>query len=233
MGLDIVELVMEIEEAFSITIPDEEAARMVTVGDVFDYIVARTSIPRDNSICLTAVTFYSLRRAATTLGAPQRLRPHDSTLAILPDHNRQKFWSRLQTLSELHLPSLRRPNWLITICTVLVIISSVLIGMFVFHFADSLFVGFASASASGFVLAVVIRGITRPLAIYPASSCVTLRGLAESALAINFATLSEQYQGAGDKDLWVTLRSIVVEQLGVSPDEVTRSASFVNDLGCD
>ena len=35
---------MEIEEAFSINIPDDEASRMVTVGDVFDIWIALRSI---------------------------------------------------------------------------------------------------------------------------------------------------------------------------------------------
>ncbi len=69
MGLDTVELVMEIEDAFSIKIPDDEASHMVTAGDVFDYIVAKTSVTTNSSVCLSAVAFYSLRRAANSLGA--------------------------------------------------------------------------------------------------------------------------------------------------------------------
>ena len=38
-SLDIVELVMGIEEKFEISIPDEAAEKIVTVGDVVDYIV--------------------------------------------------------------------------------------------------------------------------------------------------------------------------------------------------
>jgi len=37
-SLDIVELVMAIEEEFDIEIPDSDAERVVTVGDVVDYI---------------------------------------------------------------------------------------------------------------------------------------------------------------------------------------------------
>lgn len=38
-SLDIVELVMGIEENFEIQIPDEAAEKIVTVGDVVDYLV--------------------------------------------------------------------------------------------------------------------------------------------------------------------------------------------------
>lgn len=37
-SLDIVELIMALEEAFDIEIPDEDAEKVATVGDVVDYI---------------------------------------------------------------------------------------------------------------------------------------------------------------------------------------------------
>ncbi|HYE80533.1 MAG TPA: acyl carrier protein [Clostridia bacterium] len=37
-SLDIVELLMALEEEFDIEIPDEEAEKLATVGDVVDYI---------------------------------------------------------------------------------------------------------------------------------------------------------------------------------------------------
>jgi acyl carrier protein len=37
-SLDIVELVMELEDQFDLTIPDEEAEKLKTVGEVIEYI---------------------------------------------------------------------------------------------------------------------------------------------------------------------------------------------------
>ena len=37
-SLDVVEFVMEVEKEFDITIPDEEAAKLTTVGDAVKYI---------------------------------------------------------------------------------------------------------------------------------------------------------------------------------------------------
>ena len=42
-SLDIVELVMTMEEEFDMDIPDEEAEKMKTVGDVINYINAKSS----------------------------------------------------------------------------------------------------------------------------------------------------------------------------------------------
>lgn len=40
-SLDIVELIMELEEEFDITIPDDQAEKIKTVGEAIDYIEAK------------------------------------------------------------------------------------------------------------------------------------------------------------------------------------------------
>ena len=42
-SLDTVELVMEFEKAFNIQIPDEDAEKISTVGDVIKYLQAKVS----------------------------------------------------------------------------------------------------------------------------------------------------------------------------------------------
>ena len=42
-SLDTVELVMELEDSFSTSIPDEEAEQIQTVGNAVDFIVSATS----------------------------------------------------------------------------------------------------------------------------------------------------------------------------------------------
>ena len=42
-SLDVVELIMALEEEFDIEIPDEDAERIRTVGDVTEYIKERTA----------------------------------------------------------------------------------------------------------------------------------------------------------------------------------------------
>lgn len=40
-SLDVVELIMAFEEEFNIEIPDEDAEKITTVGDVLDYIKSK------------------------------------------------------------------------------------------------------------------------------------------------------------------------------------------------
>ena len=42
-SLDTVELVMEFEKAFNLTIPDEDAEKISTVGDAIKYITAKST----------------------------------------------------------------------------------------------------------------------------------------------------------------------------------------------
>ncbi len=41
-SLDTVELIMEFEKEFNLTIPDEEAENIATVGDAVDYLTEKT-----------------------------------------------------------------------------------------------------------------------------------------------------------------------------------------------
>ena len=43
-SLDTVELIMEFEKEFDITIPDEDAEKISTVGDAVDYVSQRASV---------------------------------------------------------------------------------------------------------------------------------------------------------------------------------------------
>ena len=42
-SLDTVELIMEFETAFGVTIPDEDAEKIVTVGDALNYIQEKSA----------------------------------------------------------------------------------------------------------------------------------------------------------------------------------------------
>lgn len=42
-SLDAVEIIMQLEEAFSISIPDESAQNMQTIKDIVDYIAANAN----------------------------------------------------------------------------------------------------------------------------------------------------------------------------------------------
>ena len=71
MGLDSVEFVLAIEEAFQIAIPDAAAEAMRTPADVVAYLESRVG-GGERSRCLEQAAFYRLRRAAMRLFGVQR-----------------------------------------------------------------------------------------------------------------------------------------------------------------
>jgi hypothetical protein len=111
MGLDIVELLMEIEERFGTTIPDERAARIYTVGELYNYLVGQkrryAPIP-----CPSSRAFYHLRRTLVgELGLERdRVRPAARLSDLFPRESRQTTWPRLAAaLGLTDLPELDRP----------------------------------------------------------------------------------------------------------------------------
>ena len=60
MGLDSVELIMEFEKAFEIRIPDQEAEKLRTVGEVHNYIWNRLDNYHSNK-CNSQILFYKFK----------------------------------------------------------------------------------------------------------------------------------------------------------------------------
>jgi len=112
MGLDIMLLIMEVEERFDITLPDERAERIFTVGDLYHYILARTrrNVPAP---CPTGQAFYRLRRTLTAdFGLERnRIRPAARLRDLFPRASRGASWPRLAAalgVGELPDPEPRR-----------------------------------------------------------------------------------------------------------------------------
>ena len=61
MGLDSVEIVVEVENCFGIEIQDEDAANMRTVQHMVDYVWDRIE-HKDAKACLTQILFFRLRK---------------------------------------------------------------------------------------------------------------------------------------------------------------------------
>jgi hypothetical protein len=96
VGLDSVEFVLATEEAFQIAIPDADAEKLLTPGDVVDYVLARVGSGRD-AACLEQRAFYRLRRASMRLFRAERSAINPSTRweAVLPTRDTRHNWRLL------------------------------------------------------------------------------------------------------------------------------------------
>ncbi|MEQ8576408.1 MAG: hypothetical protein RIB63_20255, partial [Fulvivirga sp.] len=60
MGLDSVELVIEVEKTFNIAISDIEAEKIITVGDFYDVVWDKIK-ENESDKCKSAILFYRCR----------------------------------------------------------------------------------------------------------------------------------------------------------------------------
>jgi acyl carrier protein len=228
MGLDAVELLMSVEEAFGFSIPDDEACGFDTAGKLYDYILEHRFRGRQEA-CLSSVTFYRVRRAMmAVLGMPRTAVRVPVSLATLIPTNRRRIWRALQKALALRLPELIRPTWVKMLGAVITI------GLLIAT-AVSLrpILGMSTLLVLAPLAFVVVWGLvwlTIPLAVeFPADSA-TVGTFTKAVLARNYGTISDECSRFNDNEVWEVLRSIIVEQLGVRPSDVTKDSNFVKDL---
>jgi hypothetical protein len=105
MGLDVVEFVVGLEEAFEIQIPDSDLVSLTTPRLLIDYLHSR--LPKGHERrCLSQRAFYAVRQemvARLGLARPE-LRPNTELLSVLPSPHVQVAWNEIGE-------SLGYPNW--------------------------------------------------------------------------------------------------------------------------
>lgn len=240
MGLDGVELVIEVEEAFGIKISDEEAPGVLTVGDLYELVQRKTGrTPPVGAPCLSASTFRFVRSATLSLVGvgPSRIRPRDRLDSLLPKNLSRNLWSQFQERLSLQLPDLVRPVWVAVAIVAAAVVAGMLIaGSVVGSFAP--WAAFPAGVIGGFAVYFAGYSLTTSFATRLPRKCVTFRDLTNALLICNAEVLSARFQRSGspgdwNESLWLEVASIVVRQLGISPEQVTPNALFVNDLGMD
>jgi hypothetical protein len=107
--MDTVLFLMDLEKRFNVRIPDERAAEIVTVGDLYVFLLGegRRNGPMP---CPTSQAFYRLRRTliADFGAARDRVRPSTMLRTLFPAETRAAAWPRLA--AALGLPNLPDPD---------------------------------------------------------------------------------------------------------------------------
>jgi hypothetical protein len=88
MGMDGVELVMAVEDAFQITISDAEASQILTVGQLYSCVLEKLG-NNPSQKCLSSVAFYRVRRALINLFEVSRdsVTPTSKLSDLLPSNH--------------------------------------------------------------------------------------------------------------------------------------------------
>jgi acyl carrier protein len=247
MGLDAVELVMRVEEEFSIGLSDDEAAKVRTVGDLYELVLSKIKTTAD---CLSSKAFYRTRRALVdALGLPRRsIRPSTDLEPLFPLKERKLLWGAVSDAAGMTIPRLQYSKvWKIRFIGIAMIFSTVLV----------LSVGVAAHLALGlnlepqmlglfyglFVLAwIVLFGVCdifllRQIVFLRMEIPVATAGeLTRMVIALNpeaFIPSAPNAQPPSKDQVWLKLVQIICDQLGLDPEEVVPHATFAEDLGVD
>jgi acyl carrier protein len=234
MGLDGIELVMEVEDEFGIKILDLEAEQIRTVGDLTRTVQRKLGIePRaipvgEPEVCLPAAAFFRLQRAWGThpVAADHRLRPGTPlaplTRGIRGRWARARLW-KLGRRAGVRLPPLRMDPSTGAIMLMLVGAAT----------AASVYGALLTGSATVALMPLVLSGVAALCAIRLARRFPS--GVVTVGDAIRACEQPTVYHGSGQElsELERKIIAIVGEQLAYDPEFITLESRFVEDLDMD
>lgn len=245
MGLDAVELILRIEDEFSIAISDEEAGAVRTVGDLYDVVLGKLT---SCSSCASGKAFYMTRTAIVdTMGLPRRLVGPSTWLEpLLPQSTRIERWKEIAARSKLAFPHLEHPrSWrdgfmLLSMALAAIPVIAVWWSLYVLDWLPGILVWmFAIPALVGWVV-LISRINQRILVATPRLAYEipfkTAGDLAKGVLAMNykvFDPLGGAQKPLGSAYIWKRIVEIYCDQLKVDAEDVRLDARIVGDLGVD
>ena len=235
MGLDAVELVIRVEEEFSIKIEDGEAETTRTMGELHDLVRSKRAAIRQTMSgisCPSQTVFYKLRRyLSQTLHLKDRtLRPSTAFHSLLPRWNSRRFFSRMREELRLAfpLPRSRIQRAISMGCWF------AFLGVFCFTLSYG-YQWIGLAFLAGILSSVAVAMVGRFLEYFIPSELpgiATLGDLTRATVLLNRDLFEERKNAPEETDfIWKHLCAIVADQLGARPDQLTPQTRFVEDLG--
>lgn len=227
MGLDSVEILLEVEDTFNITIPDEEAASISTVGELHDSILRKMPGISSKTPCGSQRAFYQLRRGLTHCFGTKRRKIRTGTPSeeVIPRENRRELWKTFGSHLQFRIPELVRPVWLVRVLSAVTLVVFAL--CVTIAISGHFLLAASLLGAAGYFLAVS----TRPLAVEFSSNCRTVGGLAQWLLQENYGRLFEDQHS--EAEVWDILCTIISEQLGAEKEGLKPETNFAKDLNLD
>jgi acyl carrier protein len=230
MGLDAVEIVMAVEEAFDIRIEDAEAGKLLTPRQLIDLVQSKVSVITA-SVCLTQRAFNLLRKSLLRHGGWKRseITPATNLAALIGRDQRTSLLGKISAeMGIKNPPKLVRANWLnITLLT-----SSLITGIWVAwaarHTFGSILV-WIFISVAILTAGVALR-LTKPLCKEFPANLKTVGDLSRWVMTHKVDLANAAIPGWTREQIVVRVREIIIEQLGCKPD-FSEDANFVKDLG--
>jgi hypothetical protein len=230
MGLDGVEIVMKVEEAFGIEIKNEEAEKIRTPRQLIELVATKVAVAAGTSHCATRRVFHRLRSTMmASLSLPRSvIRPEASLKKLIPRRQRRRLWRELKQRTGLtEWPELT-PGFALVVLTgfggLLAAFTTVSAWMSVYRWP---------AIACFWVFFWLVGlWLTKPLHCTVPSQCQTVGSMAEHLALYHHRAFAGEPPVWTQADVARTVRGIVGDQLGLKED-FSDDADFVHDLGMD
>lgn len=224
---------MEVERAFDISIPDQEAETLTTVGALYNSVWNHLE-KKHGTKCNSQLLFYRLRKYFTANYKISRSAFVPAALIneIFPKENRREEYEYFSNKIQLAIPDLALTKPWETFLDTLNKISFIGgLGL-----AVTLYIFF---SYNGWVFLVPAIGL---LLSYLISLCLssyrtvipllTVKDYTEKILTLNYAVLTKEH-GTNRREVETVINMIIIDKIGVDPDEISPEKSFTDDLGVD
>ena len=237
MGIDFLELTIEIEERFGVALAPEDWPDVATVGGLVDALRRRLRAGEQTGLTLRA--WFQIRELLREVaGDPDfRMRPSERLTDRLTPARRRELWRRLPD-------PLRGPPTPLSLgpvgCAAGLTVGAVVIGAIaVAGLTDRWWVGtFAVGTGAGLTAAGLLfiggRLHTRPPAGYRTAGDLARRLVARTAAV---PARGDPARGdPGEEAVRAAVRTILIEEVGIPAADITplrREDRFVEDLGLD
>jgi acyl carrier protein len=230
MGLDLVELVVRIEDAFGIAIPDKVATELTTPRKVTDYVLTQVNAS-DESSCLSQQAFYFLRKHFVMVLdiPPGQFHPNQQLSNLIPLEQRREIWLMLKSkLGASGLPNLARPFWLFSALSFLSVLTLVIANIYGRQreagSSTSFLFGLFAAIAVAYGGAVVSRPWQRNFR--KGYECAG--DLAKYLVVHNPALFKQEWTR---EQISEVVKEIIVDETGVK--DFTEDSHFIKDMHLD
>lgn len=228
MGLDSVELIVDVENTFQISISDPEAESVETVGKFYELILSKIDYSKHHK-CQTQVLFYKLREVMSRhcMIEKKGIKPETQLDTIFMSETIKEKWKAIQDEVYFNMPDLKRSkklSGLLNTLSFIFISAAIVLLITVFITSNYLLLLYVLGFIS---LTYLIWRLTRHLKKYPSHS--NMRNLVMAILPLSIKNLDLSIRDKND--VLHVLKYIIHDKIGVDMEEITLDAHFVNDLG--
>ena len=233
MGLDSVEILVNVENAFGITISNYEAEKISTVGDIHN-VVWRNVQGRQSMRCRSQQLFYRLRYILINKfnATHEGIVPEASLNKVFPKNNRRLKYHRLHKELNLKLPDLvLSPIWARALTvTGVTLIPGMLVVVLVLIYGYDRTRWLYLLPALGLLATIFISNILDAVRVQFRPD--KMRDYTQAVLALNYGTLMQE-SSLSRKEMEIVINNIIAETIGLELHEVSPEKSLTDDLGID